>query len=830
MKSSPRSWLVALAASLLATTACENAIEVRAGIIRVVVSTTGGDQDIDGYLVVIDGMPAESVGIHSTLERRDQQAGEYTVELAGVAWNCTVEAPNPRLVTVADGETVELTFQVQCVATGVQLTVLTTGIDIDPDGYRIVVDTGPPALVGVNSVQTVTYLSAGVHSVSLNGLTGNCSVADDEQSVTLAAGTVAPVTFNVACVAVTGVLRVVTATAGLDPDAGYQLQVNGGAPLPLAANGVVAVAGLLPGDHSVALLDAAANCAVSGANPRTATITAGGPARDTTHLAFAAACASVTGAVAVSVNFSGLDPDDSLSVQLDGGPAVRLPNGASLLMLPGLTVGDHEVRLADVAANCSVAGANPRTVSVSSSTTVRDTARTTFDLSCVARTGVIEVTAPTSGFDHDGDGYNVQVAGQSRSIAAAGTETFSVGTGDHLVMLSGLAPNCSVTNNPRQVSVSTGGQVRDTVRTTFAVTCAAVFGAVRFAASTSGSDLDPTGYDIRVFGLSFERSIAVAANGTALMTHLYPSAYLVEVRGHSPNCDLVGAYPRAVQVVLGDTVDMAIDVTCSPAVELAAVLDADIYRVKSNGTGLTPLASHPSADEWPAWSPGGATIAFASNRGGNRDVYVMNADGSGVVQLTSDPAADYYPTFSPDGSKIAFLSGRSGNLDIWVMNADGSSPVQLTTHSATDADPVWSPDGLKLAFWSTRDGNGDIYVMNADGSGQTRLTTDSREEVHPDWSPDGSQIVFSRLMWEYYGTYDYDLVVMNADGSNQIPLPSGSSDTDPSWSPDSQWIAFGASICDYYDGCWYQSVNAVRLDGTRLSEIVPGGYHPAWKR
>jgi len=38
-----------------------------------------------------------------------------------------------------------------------------------------------------------------------------------------------------------------------------------------------------------------------------------------------------------------------------------------------------------------------------------------------------------------------------------------------------------------------------------------------------------------------------------------------------------------------------------------------------------------------------------------------------------------------------------------------------------------------MAFTTNRDGNYEIYVMNADGSGQTRLTTNASEDTTPDW-------------------------------------------------------------------------------------------------
>ena len=43
------------------------------------------------------------------------------------------------------------------------------------------------------------------------------------------------------------------------------------------------------------------------------------------------------------------------------------------------------------------------------------------------------------------------------------------------------------------------------------------------------------------------------------------------------------------------------------------------------------------------------------------------------------------------------------------------------------------PGRTEHAFTTNRDGNYEIYVMNADGSGQTRLTTNAAEDTTSDW-------------------------------------------------------------------------------------------------
>ena len=95
--------------------------------------------------------------------------------------------------------------------------------------------------------------------------------------------------------------------------------------------------------------------------------------------------------------------------------------------------------------------------------------------------------------------------------------------------------------------------------------------------------------------------------------------------------------------------------------------------------------------------------------------------------------------------------------------------------------PAWSPDGTQIVYDTQRDmypphevGIGpefEIHKINADGSGDTRLTNNMQEDRFPTWSPN------SRIVFTQNGT----LILMNADGSNQIKLfDSGSF---PAWSP-----------------------------------------------
>ena len=219
-----------------------------------------------------------------------------------------------------------------------------------------------------------------------------------------------------------------------------------------------------------------------------------------------------------------------------------------------------------------------------------------------------------------------------------------------------------------------------------------------------------------------------------------------------------------------------------------------LYVMDADGSNARLVADKPLEPAEPSWSPDGGKIAFTSGvrftlgmGKASVNIYVVNIDGSGLTQLTRDSGANGSPAWSPDGKQIAFVSNRDadGQSRIWIMNEDGSNQRILPNSQNTrgtgflGGQPAWSPDGTKILFtgYSACGDRGavSIYVTNADG-GNSQVLTNSDPKAcgwysSPRWSPDGTKILAT-----YSVKTGVDLepppqiVVMNADGSNQINI------------------------------------------------------------
>jgi WD40 repeat protein len=362
---------------------------------------------------------------------------------------------------------------------------------------------------------------------------------------------------------------------------------------------------------------------------------------------------------------------------------------------------------------------------------------------------------------------------------------------------------------------------------------------LRVTTSTTGVDLDPSGYTLSIDGSAGGGPTSSLGLNDTISYGLEPGNHMIGLAGVAPNCSISGEHPRQVNINPDQDALVGFEVLCAVAEKIAYVGPVWCYRGSAcDGSswsysvlsvaytdGSEPVQYTDAAAD-PAWSPDGRLIAVA---GAGGDVFVLNTASALLTALTQHPARDWAPAWSPDGGRIAFASERDGRAELYLMNADGSSPVRVTDGAGFTGSPAWSPDGSRILFDCTiESGNADICAVNVDGSGLERLISEPAQDRHPAWSPDGRKIAFDT---ERYATGTSEIAILNLDGTGVYRIAPGIAGEAPAWSPDGSRIAFtGWEPCDngFFFDCPF--ISLINSDGSGLLVgAIPLAGDPAWR-
>jgi TolB protein len=474
-----------------------------------------------------------------------------------------------------------------------------------------------------------------------------------------------------------------------------------------------------------------------------------------------------TGSLTITTSTTGPEPDaDGYAVSINDGAETAIP-ASGTLQRDNLEPGNHSIRLSGVAAHCTVAGENPRSVSLPAGETVT----VTFQLTCSGTTGTLVVSSSSSGFFPDPDGYLITVDGESRgALGGSAQQTLdNLPTGVHQIGLSGLIANCRVQGqNPRQQEIVGGAEAV----VAFEVECAPP--AIAFRSTRSPNWLsqiflvNPDGSGlVRLPSTTHEYYPVWSPDGRRLAFVASGHGLFVMTPGEGDRRRL---FPNDVSIL-----------RWSPDGSMIAFGDGEqLWIVHTDGTGLRKLA----AGSRPAWSPDGRTIAFRNDQG----LFTIGSDGSGLKQLSVPLLGQpEEATWSPDGSRLAFSAFVSSNPyanAIFTIKPDGTGLVRLTPEWGSETGPQWSPDGSRIAFRAELSGPDDfttgLGVMNADGSGRSMVANLELYDLDFTWSPDSGSLAFTVDVDFEIG--DNDVYVVKLDGSglrNLTRNPAG--DAQSSW-------------------------------------------------
>lgn len=191
-----------------------------------------------------------------------------------------------------------------------------------------------------------------------------------------------------------------------------------------------------------------------------------------------------------------------------------------------------------------------------------------------------------------------------------------------------------------------------------------------------------------------------------------------------------------------------------------------------------------------AWSDGGRTILFGTNRGlansfgiwkipmtggtpqevsppefdavepalsrsgklvfAHRDLVtalMIHSMKPGVPDraLFASNAIDKAPALSPDGRLVAFVSTRGGSEQLWLGRVGDAAPRQVTHFQPHGLIlfSAWSPDSSSVAFSFREDAATNIYIYSLVTDSLRQVTATHNRDIAPVFGADGKYIYYS---------------------------------------------------------------------------------------
>jgi dipeptidyl aminopeptidase/acylaminoacyl peptidase len=237
-------------------------------------------------------------------------------------------------------------------------------------------------------------------------------------------------------------------------------------------------------------------------------------------------------------------------------------------------------------------------------------------------------------------------------------------------------------------------------------------------------------------------------------------------------------------------------------------------------------------------SPDGKWIvydSFAGDNPGPRDIYALSIDGARETKLVEGPAEDLFPAWSPDGKEIVFASDRAGTMDVWTVRVSDGQPASEPRLVKRDLKQ-FLPMGVTAAgdlYYGLRVGITDVAVIQKGGMPSVLQTRTPGRNLAPAWSRDGKKLAYlSRRGAENFGVEARVIVVRDMEAATEHDLEAKLAHVESlRWSPDGQWLLAAGSDGKGRSGLFRLRVRdgvlaAVTVDENADYRGTPGDWLP----
>ena len=182
------------------------------------------------------------------------------------------------------------------------------------------------------------------------------------------------------------------------------------------------------------------------------------------------------------------------------------------------------------------------------------------------------------------------------------------------------------------------------------------------------------------------------------------------------------------------------------AVTDATTAQPDLWLLAPARGTSSKVTLDPSSDWFPAWSPDGSRIFFASARTGTQTIFEKAGVAPEEVFLDNvlvGGVATYPHDVSQDGQFLLYQQSTSRGYDLGVIPLSGDrKPTPFVTGYSNEVQGRFSPNHRWIAYASDESGKFEVYVRPFPAESTRPTTISVAGGMQPEWRRDGTELFY----------------------------------------------------------------------------------------